>query len=352
MKIIKFIQLLTMILLSYSLSAQSDTLNRLDSKGNKQGYWKKYEKDILLYEGRFVNDVPTGEFKYYHNNGNVKSISNFLNGTHRVQTVLYHINGKKSAEGLFVNQQKEGEWLYYSSSEILIKKESYKNGIKNGEWKTYSPQTGILIQEESYDNGILNGVQKVYYTTGELNTVQHFINGKRNGIAENYYLEEKLSSKGLYYNNLREGAWDFFDETGKIRKSVEFKKDREEKIYHYFYKGNTPQKLNQALVAYIQKSSNGIQVVTYDGKSFSFDTKFDELKYWFDHIEFVLITPSILSARDNILGYKKLNSEDEEDDEIEVVLKAAPPYQVIAKGDNAKMIKSFTIKPAPIQEED
>ena len=56
----------------------NDTINRTDSIGRKQGYWIKKDRDgTLKYEGRFVNDRPTGTFKYYYPEENSKSNYNF-----------------------------------------------------------------------------------------------------------------------------------------------------------------------------------------------------------------------------------------------------------------------------------
>jgi len=43
--------------------SESDTLNRTDEDGHKQGYWIKIdETGMKIYEGRFEADVPLGEF--------------------------------------------------------------------------------------------------------------------------------------------------------------------------------------------------------------------------------------------------------------------------------------------------
>ncbi|MBQ7734444.1 MAG: hypothetical protein IJT61_00725 [Bacteroidales bacterium] len=86
-------------------------INQVNSKGKKQGYWKKYDdKNVLLYEGTFANDVPVGEFKYYYPNGKLKSTTNFIQGVHKVHTVMYDEQGKKAAEGNFIDQQKVSIW--------------------------------------------------------------------------------------------------------------------------------------------------------------------------------------------------------------------------------------------------
>lgn len=336
MKCYKLILYTAFFLLPFLSAAQSDTLNRTDSKGKKQGYWKKYDNGLLQYEGRFDNDIPTGEFRYYHENGEIKSVSNFMNGTHRVKTTLFHPNGKKSAEGLFVDQIKDGEWLYYSDKGTLIRKESYKKGIKHGEWKTYSAQTGLLLVEENYDSGLLNGIRKTYYTDGDIQTSISYINGKKNGIAETYRLEKKLASRGLYHQNFMTGVWEFYDDTQKKRREVEFMNDEPLKTYLYFYQGNVPQKLNQSVIAYFQKTGDQLQVVTTENKVLVVNEIFEELKYWVDALDFIQITPSIMASYGALKGYRDLG-----DGEIVVLLEPAPSHDIIAKDDFARLVISL-----------
>lgn len=336
MKHIKiFTLLLFSILLSINTYAQSDTLNRTDSKGKKQGYWKKYDKNILLYEGRFVNDVPTGIFKYYLENGKLKSITNFLNGTHKVKTVMYHDNESIAAEGEFIDQQKNGPWKYYAKDGKLIKEEFYAKNLKQGDWKTYSAQTGILLEEETYLDGALNGVQKRYFTTGEINTIIPYINGKMNGLAEVYYPNNVLSTRGMYHNNLRNGIWDYYDESGKLRKSIDFKNDRPLKTDLCLYNGSHQQKMNQDNIAYFQKVGDKINVISKDEKVMSFTDDWDSFKYWIDIIDFIPVSPSIYAAYNAVKGYNEID-----ENTVEVLIKPTPQLKVIAKEDYAKIVRA------------
>ena len=332
-------------LFSTSLFAQTDTLNRIDAKGKKQGYWKKCDKEILIYEGRFMNDVPVGEFKYYHANGKLKSISLFLNGTHKVQTTLYDENGKKSAEGLFVDQQKDGLWSYYSSNSYKIKEESYKNGVKEGSWKTYSAQTGILLEEETYSGGVLNGMKRIFYTDGDLNTSIQYINGKMNGVVEAYHPDNILLLRGMYHNDRQIGTWDYYDVDGKMRKSVEYEKSKPVRTYLYLIIGGAPQKLGLDGIAYFQKVGNKINVVTVKSKILVAGEQMETIKQWLDIVDFVPVNPSFLVSYNAIIGYQEL-----EDGQILVKLKPAPSIDVISEGEDAKFVKSLFNKEIPKEE--
>ena len=57
---------------------KGDTINRTDSKGLKQGLWKKYfSNDTLFSEGVYKNNIHTGTFKTYYKSGKTQSILKF-----------------------------------------------------------------------------------------------------------------------------------------------------------------------------------------------------------------------------------------------------------------------------------
>lgn len=348
MTIKQIISTLFLFLLSCSISAQ-DTLNKIDPQGKKIGYWKKYEKNKLVYEGRFNKDIPIGEFKYYHEDGSLKSVSNFLNGTHKVQSVLFHKNGQKSAEGLFVDQQRHGDWKYYSYAGTLIKEESYNNGVKQGVWKTYSTQTGTLLVEEIFDNGLLNGVRKEYFTGGDIRNIIPYISGKRNGFAENYRTGNVIESRGTFHNDALVGTWEFFDFNGKLRKNVDYEKGIEKTRYLFFYRGNIAQKLSQTTILFIQKKENGIELTTRNGNKLQFTDDFNELKYWVDNLAIVQVTPSLMVAYDALRGYKEV---EDDEDEIIVLVEPAFDYEIRVRDDFALLIKSFFNTTVPVLEDE
>ena len=72
-------------------------VNKTDSLGRKQGAWKKYKGDTLIYQGQFRNDIPFGDFSYYFADGKVKSKVKYSENGLIANTVVYHSNGKKMA---------------------------------------------------------------------------------------------------------------------------------------------------------------------------------------------------------------------------------------------------------------
>lgn len=325
-----------------NLSAQPQAPNRIDSKGNKQGSWKKYDKDVLIYEGNFKDNVPVGEFKYYHPDGKLKSITLFIQGVHQVKTTIFHPNEKKASEGHFIDQQKDGEWKYWDPDTTLIKVENYNKGKKNGAWLTYSSSTGILLEELNYRNDTLNGVAKTYYTDGVLCSTEHYISGQRNGPAESYFIDGKLSIKGSFSQGLKVGEWLYYDQQGQLRKSTEYKKGQELVTFLVFYNGKQPIKLKQDIIAYFMEEGNKVKIVLFKGSPIIITDDLYTVKEWADMLNFIPVTPSLHVAHAAIKGYQQL-----EDDEIQVQIEPALPYKVISRGDEAAMVKMLFARELP-----
>lgn len=344
----KVFGLIFILLTFYSLSAQVDTLNQTDASGKKQGYWKKYDKNKkLVYEGRFEKDVPVGTFTYYYTNGNKKSISNFLNGTHKVETIMFDENGIKAAEGLFIDQKKQGRWVYYAPDGTLIKSETYQNGNKDGEWVTFSVKTGLPLLKENYKDNQLEGERITYFTTGEISMKEQYVSGKLNGPFVSFYPDGKTASKGTYYQDRKRGSWEYYSQEGKVKKSTEYtEKINEEKNYLYFNNGGTQQKINQAQIAYIRKANETkIALTLKTGNTITFSENYDSLFDWIDLLVFIPVSKTILVAVDAIQGYEEFEKES-----VIVNVKPKFPQQIIAEGDYAKIVRSLFNTEIPVEE--
>ncbi|MDR2868503.1 MAG: hypothetical protein LBV46_03065 [Bacteroidales bacterium] len=323
-----------LMLCSCALLAQNPDTNRVDSKGQKQGLWKKYNKGKLEYVGTFVNDIPQGAFVYYRPDGKVKSNSYFYKGTARVKTTLFHTNGKKASEGVFVNQQKDSTWNYYSNKGILIATENYKKGVKAGQFLTFSPEDGRLVDEEFYVAGKLHGDVKTYYDNENVCNITPYIDGKRNGKYIGYYYGNIIASQGVYHQDLKEGDWEFYDETGKLRKVVNYKASQEKNIWMIFYENSVPRKLKQSAIAYFRKNGSSIEITMFNGNKVKSTDDFLTLYIWTDMLNFSKITPTIIANNSAIISYQTIDEE-----AITIKLKPEIGFEVYSEGDEAKMVK-------------
>ncbi|MBO7493459.1 MAG: hypothetical protein J6T87_04875 [Bacteroidales bacterium] len=332
----RILTIICCLILPFVLLAQ-DRVNFTDKNGKKQGVWKKYEQGKLLYEGQFKDDVPFGTFKYYYDNGKLKSVTEFLQGVHKVRTVIYYENGKKASEGAYIDQQKDGLWRYYTNKDTLIKEESYSEGKRSGLWRTYSPD-GILLEESDYSNDKRSGLFKTYYLNGKVSLEETYLNGKTNGKSTSYYPNGNVSVTGDYHNGWRDGEWNTYDVNGKIRSTMVYKNQRLLNTYIYMYQKGVGQKLNQNAVAYFVKNRDKMTVVLRSGNKISIDESMEEVEQWIDYMVFMKVNPRYIVALDALVSYKPV---EETDGAITIRVAPDPGEEIYSEGNEAKMVKAL-----------
>lgn len=324
----------------------SSSINKVDKSGKKQGVWKKYENGRLVYEGQFKDDVPYGTFKYYHENGKLKSVTDFIQGVHKVKTTIYYDNGHKASEGSYIDQQKDGVWNYYNQNDILVKVEGYNAGSRHGLWKTYSPEDGVLLEECEFANGLRNGSYKTYYTNGKISLDETYLNGKTNGKSTAYYPNGNISVTGNYLKGWRDGEWHQYDVNGKIRNTTVYKGKQLVNTYVYMYQKGVGQRLNQNLIAYFVKNGPKTNIVLKNGNKISVDEALEEVESWLDLTLFVRVNPRYIVSMDALVGYKNA---DDSGDAVIVKVTPEPDEEIYSEGVEAKIIKSIFNTEKPIQ---
>lgn len=221
------IPLFIFILLSCSVIFAQDTINQTDKDGKKHGFWIKKDKaGIKIYEGRFEHGIPTGEFRYFYPDGNLKTISKLSSGGNFAYVVSYFPNGKKMAEGYYRNEKKDSTWIFYSEfTDVKIREENYRDGVLNGLSRFYYPN-GEPYELKNYINGVQEGSWEKYNETGVLRLKGNYQAGEKNGKIFLYGDNGKVVTKGLYTNGHQDGDWVYYDPEGKIKKKETYKMGR------------------------------------------------------------------------------------------------------------------------------
>lgn len=106
----------------------------------------------------------------------------------------------------------------------LNMKGELKEGKKNGSWNYYSPK-GVLIKMESYLDGVLNGLYISYKEDGG-KFVATYENGYGEGEFFNYYPNGEIAYKGFLKKGNIDGEVKYFSKDGEITK-IENYKDNE-----------------------------------------------------------------------------------------------------------------------------
>jgi len=97
---------------------------------------------------------------------------------------------------------------------ILIEKGNFIDGLKNGEWITYS-RKGKLIRKLNYTNGLLDGEVELFYVNGKPKLTGQFEKGNKIGKWVYYTEKGKILAEGSYDNNKPIDIWTINDKKGK-----------------------------------------------------------------------------------------------------------------------------------------
>ncbi|RAR75615.1 toxin-antitoxin system YwqK family antitoxin [Flavobacterium aciduliphilum] len=198
-------------------------INKLDVDGKKDGIWKGvYEESKRpRYEGTFVHGKETGMFKFFDDTkaGTVIATREFNPKDNSCYTIFYNQKGNKVSEGKLVNKLYEGEWKYYhEDSKQIMTLELYSNGKLNGLRKVYYP-SGKIAEEANYMDGKRDGIYKKYTETGVILEESLYKNGEFDGLAIFKSPENKVVAKGMFIKGKKEGIWEMINEKGVLLKT-------------------------------------------------------------------------------------------------------------------------------------
>lgn len=208
------------LIFSVFTNAQTQT----DANGKKQGYWKKKDEKTnkLIYEGLFKDDKPQGIFKYYYPHDTIKAIMNFKQDGKIAYSTMFHPTGKKMAYGKYVGEDKDSVWTYFDEKAVLISKETYVKGKKNGMEYVYFPD-GVVSEERKYKMGKMDGPFKLYYDKNLVKSEGIYLDGQLDGRNVFYFPNGVTAAVGYYKNGYKTGPWIYRDKTGKVKEKELYK---------------------------------------------------------------------------------------------------------------------------------
>ena len=215
---ISFFLFILTVSAGYSLHAQSDTLfNQVDSRGLKQGYWKKYYPGgNLMYIGFFRDGKPAGELRRYYESGALKVVMVYTGTDDLCRSVLYYENGKPAARGNYIGTAKDSTWEYFSFYDQSVKsRETYKLGKKNGFAYHYYPD-GTASERTEWKDDMKHGSWERYFANTSVMVKGTYRYDKLNGPFYVFGENGALSVQGSFLDNVRNDRWVFYKEDGTV----------------------------------------------------------------------------------------------------------------------------------------
>jgi antitoxin component YwqK of YwqJK toxin-antitoxin module len=216
-----------------SVSAFSQNFNQFDEQGKKNGLWKGFYEvsKRQRYEGTFEHGVEKGVFTFFDDTAkkDVIATRTFSENGAVCYTIFFDQNKNVVSEGKSVNKLQEGEWKYYhKNSKEIQTLEIYKKGKLNGNRKVFYAGN-ILAEESDYVDGKREGKRKIYTIKGIVIEETNYKNDMYQGWAIFRNPDGNIDSQGNFVNNEKKGKWQFFIK-GKLKKEeiypkrIKFKK--------------------------------------------------------------------------------------------------------------------------------
>ena len=232
-----------------------------------------YDNGNIKFKGKIdtINNIKIGTWEEFYPNGKIKSISNCnnkrpnsfsrrnLNDLDRVKELQefecirtgewkdFHENGEVSWSRSYLNGVEIGlDIKKYSNGNIKIIGENSNSFItvldlpRTGEWKGYF-EDGTLQWIGQYNKGLKSGKWFEYFENGNIKTNLTYEKNKREGLFKLYYENGKLKSIGIIKSNVVVGEYEEYFDNGQLNIKIYFENDgRLNTILEYYDKnGNS-----------------------------------------------------------------------------------------------------------------
>lgn len=150
-----------------------------------------YENGQLMYSGNYRQGLKNGRWDYYHSDGLIKMMIDYNRG---IVTKEEFINGT---------------FTTYFDDGSVAKSETYKNGLKNGQFIEYYPNEDqkIIVKEKTtpYDLDELVVETKNH----QIKKIVNYTSGKKEGEAKEFESNGKEIKREYYHNGVLSEEKDF-----------------------------------------------------------------------------------------------------------------------------------------------
>ena len=189
------------------------------------------------YDGGKIKSLinhATGEFKLYHENGNIKQ-----RGYYKTSGIVSS-NKKIDIWSTFNQLGYIEKVINYSNTKLYEKVKFDKDNVLiSGEWSEIY-NNGQIYFTANFENYIKQGEFKLYFSNGQFREIGNFKNDFRTGKWKFFRKDGTLWMEGSFINGKRNGIWiRFSDETGKKRATIYFKDNERHGETIFFYSDGT-----------------------------------------------------------------------------------------------------------------
>ena len=154
---------------------------------------KNFEGKELL-RGGYDKGKKSGEWVYFHSNGNISSKSSFQTSLSQGKYFSYNKNGDISAIYNSVNDTIQGIYETYENNKLKVRY-SYSDNNQNGPFQSFYSNGSVAI-EGLLENGNTINKRFAYWQSGNITNQSNYIDG----ILTSQYLYDNTGKKGEFIN--------------------------------------------------------------------------------------------------------------------------------------------------------
>ena len=233
-------------------------------------------KNVLISKELYVNDLKQGTSYYYYTSGKIQYQINYQNNLKQGNGLEYDHDGMIISEMVYRNDitvsknrinrydranVKAGTWKYYHENGNIKTEAYYKNGKLNGYVKEYDEKGKLISSKRYVDNELYVEnekldekaiVKKEFYANGKVKATGSFKKdvpvGQHTTFSEageiidskNYSATGWIKSSGITdKKGNKQGQWKYFFQSGKVKSEGEYKNDRRIGDWVFYYENGT-----------------------------------------------------------------------------------------------------------------
>jgi antitoxin component YwqK of YwqJK toxin-antitoxin module len=194
--------------------------------GNKEREYLTIKNGVKYYKG----SPYFGRIFYYHENGQLEKKESYKNGKRDGEYEEYE-NGKISLRGVYKDDKMDGFWETFWSDGEIFTKIYYKNDKRDGLYQSFYPpenkEVGFLVNF-FYSIGIMDKPGPRTEVFG------WYIDGYMEGKWEGYFENGSLEYTGFYKNSKQDGVWEEYYPNGRYKSRIGWKENSYDGEYVYF----------------------------------------------------------------------------------------------------------------------
>jgi TonB family protein len=218
-----------------TLQAQSNQFHK-----RKGTVTTKYSNGTVESKGKVKNQLKTGEWNYWNEDGKLIKTENYKNNNNKCFSnavlngsyVTYYANGQIDSIGNFSNGKQIGVWQGWNEKGNLVKYISI-DSVRHETYYAYS-ETGKRKQVTRKTNGLFDGLQVTYnkspqYGFDSLTTTVEYKMGRLYGYTTHYFLGIKISEIP-FANDVKEGKYITRDQAGNLQQISYWKNGKQDSL--------------------------------------------------------------------------------------------------------------------------